>query len=72
MVKHCSPHCVPCVDAGKDVCEGANFMDGYQIVDELDVKTLPPGKAYRFWFRAGSSQAGVRCDGLAWRLVLLF
>lgn len=36
---------------------GPNFKDGYEIVDRLDVKTLAPGKAYRFWFRAGVSQA---------------
>jgi hypothetical protein len=39
-------------------------MNGYEIVDELDVKTLPAGKAYRFWFRSGSSQADTTCATL--------
>ena len=53
---------VPIADlsCNKTVCEGSDFQDGYPIVDELDVKTLPGGKSYRFWFRAGLTQAATR------------
>lgn len=41
----------------KEPCTGPNFMNGYEIVDSLDVKTLPAGKSYRLYFRSGISQA---------------